>query len=171
MELKTAVALIEKGVTSSSTPQVWADLGAGTGLFTKALSTLLPAGSTIYAMDQDKAAINSIVLQSPNITLKTAAIDFVKNELNIIPLNGMIMANALHFVRDKKAFMEKIKRSLIPSGKILIIEYDRKTSNPWVPFPINYLSLQQLGSDVGFISVDKLATTPSNSMRRISIRR
>ena len=161
MELNKAIMLIEKGVPPSSVPQIWADLGAGSGLFTKALSKLLPDGSTIYAMDQDRKAINSIALTSPNITLKKVVADFIKDDLNIEPLDGILMANALHFVKDKLTFMAKIKRSLTSSGKILVIEYDRENSNPWVPYPLSYSSLQHLASDAGLSSVDKLAATPS----------
>jgi precorrin-6B methylase 2 len=38
-------------------PQTWADLGCGAGAFTLALASLLPAGSTIHAMDRDRAAL------------------------------------------------------------------------------------------------------------------
>lgn len=161
MELERAITLIDKGVTQSSAPQIWADLGAGAGLFTNALSTLLSPGSIIYAVDQDKKVLSSVVLKSAQIFLKKVTIDFVNGALNTEPLDGILMANALHFVKDKRSFIAKIKRSLTSSGRILIIEYDRETSNPWVPYPVSYSSLQRLATDVGFSSTNKLAETPS----------
>ena len=161
MELTTAITLIKKGVQSSTLPQTWADLGAGGGLFTKALSTLLPAGSFIYAIDQDAKALNSITIASKEITLKKVRIDFVNDPIEVDPLDGLLMANALHFVSDKVAFMTRIRKILKPTARIVLIEYDRNTSNPWVPYPISYRSLQQLADEIGVASLTKVGSVPS----------
>ena len=56
-----AVGLISSGrLTNSPGPATWADLGCGDGTFTLALASLLPAGSTIYAVDQDAAALRAL---------------------------------------------------------------------------------------------------------------
>lgn len=159
MELSTAISLIKKGVTTSD-PQVWADLGAGTGLFTKALSTLLPVGSTIYAIDRDRKAIERISTPSKSVLLKKIALDFVNDAFEIEPLDGILMANALHFVDEKLSFIKKVKQTLKSSGKIIIIEYDREKSNPWVPYPTSYQSLKILAHNSG-LSIEKIGSTPS----------
>ncbi len=161
LELSTAITLIKNGIQPSAIPQTWADLGAGSGLFTKALSTLLPDGSTIYAIDQETKALNSIVLPSGKILLKKVTIDFANDPIVVEPLDGVLMANALHFVQDKFAFIEKIKKAVKPSAKIVIVEYDRDTANPWVPYPISYKSLQRLAEDSGLASIAKIGSTPS----------
>ena len=161
LELSTAITLIKKGITPPMIPQIWVDLGAGSGLFTKALSTLLRDGSTIYAIDQETSALNSIVLPSTEILLKKVKIDFVNDTIAVEPLDGVLMANALHFVADKFAFMTKIKRMLKPGGRIVIVEYDRDTSNPWVPYPISYQSLQRLADETGFGLISRIGSTPS----------
>ena len=161
LELSTAITLIKNGIPPSAIPQTWADLGAGSGLFTKALSTRLPDGSTIYAIDRETNALNSIVLPSGKILLKKVAIDFANDPIVVEPLDGVLMANALHFVLDKFVFIAKIKKAVKPSAKIVIVEYNRDTSNPWVPYPINYQSLQHLAEDSGFSSIAKIGSTPS----------
>ena len=161
MELNTAVTLIKKGVGTSNASQVWADLGAGTGLFSIALSTLLPEGSTIYAIDKDRKAVEGIVIPSQGIELKKIAMDFLNDPLETELLDGILMANALHFVHDKLSFFKKVKQILKPSAKIVIVEYDREKSNTWVPYPISYLSLERLSHDLGVESIDKIGSTPS----------
>ena len=161
MELSTAVTLIKEGVTRSREAQVWADLGAGTGLFTMALSTLLPDGSTIYAIDKDRNAMGNIVIPSHNVILKKIAIDFVNDPLETEHLDGLLMANALHYVSDKLSFLKKVKQTLKSSAKILIIEYDREKSNPWVPYPISYRTLEHLSHDLKNASIEKIGSTPS----------
>lgn len=161
MELSTALALIKKGISTSTESQVWADLGAGTGLFTRALSNLLPVGSTIYAIDRDSKAIAGITISSDKIILKKISTDFVNDPLELEPLDGILMANALHFVRDKELFLRKIQRTLKAAARIVIIEYDREASNRWVPYPINYRSLTNLATNVGFRSIQQIGSTPS----------
>ena len=161
MELSTAITLIKKGVTGSKEAQVWADLGAGTGLFTTALSTLLPDGSTIYAIDKDRNAIANIVISSHTVILKKIAMDFVGDQLETEHLDGLLMANALHFVSNKLSFLKKVKQTLKPSAKILIVEYDREKSNPWVPYPISYRSMEHLAHELEVASIEKIGSTPS----------
>jgi ubiquinone/menaquinone biosynthesis C-methylase UbiE len=161
LELSTAITLIKNGILPRGIPQIWVDLGAGSGLFTKALSTLLPDESIIYAIDQETKALNSIVLPSGKILLKKVTIDFANDPIVVEPLDGVLMANALHFVRDKFAFIGKIKKAVKPSAKIVIVEYDRDTANPWVPYPISYKSLQRLAGVSGLGSIAKIGSTPS----------
>jgi precorrin-6B methylase 2 len=57
MELSTAIDLIKQGVPAHT--HSWWDLGAGSGLFTRALAALISEGM-IVAMDRDVTAMASI---------------------------------------------------------------------------------------------------------------
>ncbi len=52
MELSTAINLIDTTHLTTQTAQRWADLGAGSGLFTRALASYLQPGSSILAVDE-----------------------------------------------------------------------------------------------------------------------
>ncbi len=72
------------------------------------------------------------------------------------------MANALHYVRDKEAFLEKLKAHLTPTGRFLLVEYDTdKPSPPWVPYPVSFQSLTALFRRIGFETAQKLGERPS----------
>ena len=160
MELSVAIKLIEKGVSQSSKPQVWADLGAGRGLFTSALSSLLSNGSMIHAVDQDAKALASIKLSSSHVALKTIGEDFIKMKTELKELDGILMANSLHFVSDKITLLKNLKTKLTPSGRFIVIEYDMSTSNRWVPFPIKFDDLKLLADQLN-LSATKLGEQPS----------
>lgn len=149
MELHTAVGLIKKGVVTRSSPQTWADLGAGRGLFTHALSTLLPEGSAIFAVDQQRSDLLQVRVET-SVSLHTRALDFVKDELNLPPLDGILMANALHFVKDKRAMLQKLKPLLKSNGYFIIIEYETSQPNRWVPYPIHFAGLKELMKQSGW---------------------
>lgn len=143
-----------------TTKQVWADLGAGSGLFTNALASLLPSGSTIYAVDKDSTSLNSIEIPGNDTIVKTIEIDFSSSLFLIEKLDGLVMANSLHFIYNKPSFLVRLKNFLKPTGRIILIEYDTNTPNPWVPYPISYNSFQDL-VQTSFKSVSKIGEATS----------
>src|SRR5215210_6911182 len=97
------VALIRDGVPRPD--GTWADLGAGTGNFTWALRELLGAQATIYAVDRDGKAIRQqqqqLAQAPPGATIIPIQADFT-HPLDLPALDGVLMANALHFIRDQQ---------------------------------------------------------------------
>lgn len=160
MEVEVAQHLIQEGVESSSEKQTWADLGAGNGLFTRALSMLLPKGSTIYAVDSNRSSMNTIRVH-PEIVLQKIHTDFVRENWSKDVHDGILMANALHFVKDKALFLKKLKEKLSPEGRLVIVEYEMEQGNAWVPYPIGFHKLLELARQSGFASVKKLKEVPS----------
>lgn len=132
MEVEVAVKLIGKGV-SGNEPQSWVDLGAGSGLFTTALSQLLPAGSSILAIDKKISKISV----ADNITLQTKAGDFLTTDIGAV--DGVVMANSLHYVEDQTGFLRTLK-----TKRLILVEYDTDKSNQWVPYPISFRKLKSI---------------------------
>ncbi|MBT1697180.1 methyltransferase [Fulvivirgaceae bacterium PWU4] len=161
MKLEVAIRLIEKGIHHTTGPQHWADFGAGNGLFTRALATRLPSGSSLHAIDKDATALKAIDLGSAPVTLNKLRTDFINEEPDPGPLDGILIANALHYVPHTLAFLTYLKKILKPSGRIILIEYDRDTGNQWVPFPVSYAALQLLAPQAGFKAVTKMGEEPS----------
>jgi ubiquinone/menaquinone biosynthesis C-methylase UbiE len=161
MEFTTALHLIEKGIDLKSHSQYWADLGAGTGLFTKALASLLPAGSTLLAIDRDASALNRIDGIPKEVQLIKKQDDFTQTDFGSQLFDGLLMANSFHFVADHKEFLHRMKRSLKPDARIIFVEYDMDSPNTWVPYPISFASLRKRSTAFGFSSVVKLEEVPS----------
>ena len=63
--------------------------------------------------------------------------------LPFFAVDGILMANALHYVRDKAAFIEKLKKYLKTSGELIIVEYDTVRQNRWIPYPITFEKLTE----------------------------
>lgn len=161
MEISVAIDLIKGGITDCTSPQTWADLGAGSGLFTTALSQLLPSHSTIIAIDNNAGALNSMKPLNHEIKLVKKVLDFVHDHLDLHSMDGILMANALHFSSDKTTLLKTIRMSLNNSGKIILVEYDTDASNPWVPYPVSVKSLPGIADEAGFSYVKKIGETPS----------
>jgi trans-aconitate methyltransferase len=155
MELQEAISLIHTDELIQDTQKIWADLGCGSGLFTRALADQLYAGSTVYAIDKNLSSFNTKTFPS-HVILKANESDFVKDELNLENLDGILMANAFHFVRDKKSFIKKIIPYFRNAPLFLFVEYDTNLPNPWVPYPKSFDSLSKLFNELGFSVVKKI---------------
>ena len=154
MELPAAIELIRSENFDKGSITTWADLGCGSGLFTNALLSFLHPKSTIYAVDQYPVKLNHPSFIQKQMNFVTAAWDFP-------PLDGILMANSLHFVEDKRTFLRKVKAALKPNGTLLLVEYDTDTPNHWVPYPASFSSLKRLLLESGFKNVHRLQEQPS----------
>jgi ubiquinone/menaquinone biosynthesis C-methylase UbiE len=161
MELQQAIALIRHPGLIKNKTTTWADLGCGTGLFTRALAPFLQPGSLVYAVDSNRNSLSRMEVPPNDIRLEKVHADFVRDDLPFHELDGILMANALHFVRDKSSFLKKADRWLQPEGCFLLVEYDTDKANPWVPYPISFSVLQQLVAELGYHSVEQLGKRPS----------
>lgn len=155
------VNLIGDGVGGGTT---WADLGSGTGAFTLALADLLRPGGTIYSVDRDEAALRqqarAMERSFPDVTLHQLTADF-KQPLELPQLDGVVMANSLHFVRDKVPVLVRIAGHLRPGGRFVLVEYDTDGGNPWVPHPLSYETWTSMAARAGLAETRHIASVPS----------
>lgn len=158
MDLNEAVQLIKTQKLSSTNKQIWADLGCGAGTFTPALAQLLNDGSIIYAVDTNKQVLSQIPETYHNVSVKKVNADFTNDQLNLPQLDGILMANSLHFVEDKIVFLSKLEEF---TTHFLIVEYENERPNAWVPFPITFQSLKELFGKLGYSEITRLATKKS----------
>jgi ubiquinone/menaquinone biosynthesis C-methylase UbiE len=162
MNHRDHVNLLRKGVPALG--GVWADLGAGTGAFTLALAELVGPGATIYAVDKDRGALRQLAgamgVQFPGVTLHTVPADFTR-PLDLPPLDGVVMANSLHFERHKEHVLRLVRGYLKPGGRLLLVEYNTDKENMWVPHPLSYGTWEKLAARSGFGRTELLATQPS----------
>lgn len=142
----------------------WADLGAGTGTFTRALAALLGPDAHLYAVDADERALRSIrawVEGTPDApAVRILPGDFTRR-MPLPPLDGIVMANALHFVRDQAAAVALAASYLRPGGRLVVIEYQDRPASRWVPYPVPSARLGELAADAGLSPVRVVATRPS----------
>ena len=165
MNPSEAVALIRDAVPRPG--GTWADLGAGDGAFTRALAELLGPGSRIYAVDRDRRALGALrrwaATDAANVipVLADFSGPFELPGLGGTPLDGMLLANALHFVGDAGLLLGRLVQRLRPGGRLVLVEYDRRRGNPWVPHPIPAARLPELAASAGLSTPIITATSPS----------
>ena len=162
------VALLRQGFPTPG--GVWADLGSGTGAFTLALADLIGPEGRIYSVDTDRAALRTqaqrMEARFPAVPLSLMVADFAQ-PLELPSLDGLVMANSLHFHRDKEPVVRLVQSYLKPGGRLILVEYGTERGNHWVPYPLSYQTWQDLACRVGLVGTQLLTTRPSRFLGQI----
>jgi SAM-dependent methyltransferase len=162
------VSLLRGGVATPG--GVWADLGSGTGAFTLALADLLGSTGAIYSVDKDASALaaqkQTMRLSFPSTAVHYLAADFTK-PLSLPPLDGVVMANSLHFHRAKEPIVQLVRSYLKPGGRLILVEYDTDHGNHWVPYPLSFETWRLLAHSCELADTWLLAAVPSRFLGRI----
>lgn len=158
MDRSDLIALLRDGVTAKGGR--WADLGAGDGAFTFALAELLGPGGQITAVDRDSGSLKRLASGADGASIKIAVADFTR-PLQLSGLDGVVMANSLHFVRDKAPVLASVRDMLRPGGTLIVVEYETDKGNPWVPHPFSFATWQGMAAAAGFEQTHLLHRYPS----------
>ena len=149
---------------------VWADFGAGTGAFTLALADLLGPGAEIVAIDRDVSRLraNEQAMRARFAETEASYVvaDFTQ-ALDLPTLDGIVIANALHFTQDQPDVVELLRSHLSDAGRMIVVEYNIERSNFAVPYPVPYPRWQALARGAGFAHTELLARRPSRFLREI----
>lgn len=166
------VALLRGGVPNPG--GTWADFGSGQGAYTLALAELIGPGSTLYSIDRDAGVLAAQAKQMaskfPQVQLHQITADFtLPLQPALPPLDGLVMANALHVVpqHEKAAVVKLIKSYLKPGGRWLLVDYNADHGNSWVPYPLAYATWEALARECGFEQVRLVATRPDNFLKEV----
>jgi tRNA A58 N-methylase Trm61 len=162
------VALLRDGIDRPG--GVWADFGSGTGAFTLALADLIGPTGVIYSIEQDRSALaqqeRSLREQFPNTIVHYRAADFTR-PVDLPTLDGIVMANALHFQRNPQPIVQLLKSYLRSQGRFSIVEYNIEQGNSAVPYPVSYRMWEELAQRCGFTHTQLLKTRPSRFLKEI----
>lgn len=149
----------------------WADLGAGSGAFTFALRELIGASASIHAVDKDRSDLHRLEQDyktrfGNSENLKIIVGDFSRPLATPLPLlDGIVMANSLHYFKDRVNILNHVRSLLKPNGILLVVEYNVDSGNPWVPYPFSFETFKKLAVQSGFSEPRLLAKNPSSFLR------
>lgn len=106
-----------------------ADVGCGIGYFTIPAAELIKATNKVYALDISEEMLGEVERRASLagvlnvVALQTKEYDL---KLHDEAVSFVLIANVLHEIEEKSRFLEEARRILKPSGKIAILEWEKK---------------------------------------------
>lgn len=168
MDDHDAVTLLRSAVHTPG--GTWADLGAGTGTFTRALAALLGRGGRVYAIDRDRRAIEALRDRSARrATESMAAVTPLLADFRqplppfVSALDGVLLANALHFVdvAEQGEVLTRVTCALRRGGRLVLVEYEGRRPSRWVPFSVSLARFHELAPRAGLSAPTPVGSLPS----------
>jgi hypothetical protein len=120
----------------------------------------------VYAVDRDPNALrhlgHTVRRTGAGAEIHSVVADFTR-PMGLPVLHGVVLANALHFVPyDEQArVLGQIARLVDAGGSIVVVEYERRAANRWVPYPVSFEALGVLTRGLRLGTPTRLATRPS----------
>jgi SAM-dependent methyltransferase len=105
--------------------QTGAEIGAGKGRFSLALSRAVGSGGRVYATELAGPTFDTLAARTagmPNLTLVVA-----KREQTRLPeacCDVIVMRNVYHHVTNPAEFLTEVKRALRPGGRVVTIDFE-----------------------------------------------
>lgn len=152
----------------------WVDLGSGSGAFTLALADLLGPAGRIMSVDRDAGALREqarvMAARFPATELHQEVADFTSDLVPLVgsqALDGIVMANSLHFRSDHAAVVRRVVTLLRPGGRFVLVEYDADHGNPWVPHPLSFGTWHRVAIEAGLTEPQLIGRVPSRFLGAI----
>ncbi len=106
-----------------------ADIGAATGYFAVRASKLVPKGH-VYGIDVESAMVDYLKARAEreelkNLTTVLASVDDAKLPE---PVDVVLVVNTWHHLDDRINYFKRLRESVRPGGRLVIIEFTRESS-------------------------------------------
>ncbi len=163
MDHKDHVNLLRPGIPVNG--GTWADFGAGHGAFSLALAEIMGSQGQLISVDNNRNALEhaqrAVKKSYPGIDHRILIANF-SQLLDLPALDGLVVANALHFLREKDETVRLLSGYLRPSGRFIVVEYNTDRGNHWVPYPFSFTTWLAIAQRCGLQKTALLATRPSS---------
>src|SRR4029079_4392572 len=137
--------------------------------FTIALATLLGPAGHVYAVERDPGAVVALEKvarrrgHDERALIEVVRGDFVSTRLAVEDIDGILMANALHFVPDDEQapLLATLAGALRQDGVFIVVEYDNRPRSRWVPFPVALDRLATVARDASMAAPELIGRRES----------
>jgi ubiquinone/menaquinone biosynthesis C-methylase UbiE len=114
-----------------------ADIGAGSGLFSRPIAKKLGTGGIVYAIDIDEGLLKHIDKTAKEQGISNIRTVLCKEDDPLIPepVDLIVIIDTLHHIANQGAYLKNLHKYLKPSGRIAIIDF----SHTW---PVGHESMK-----------------------------
>jgi ubiquinone/menaquinone biosynthesis C-methylase UbiE len=126
-----------------------ADIGAGSGYFTRRISRAVGASGIIWAIDIRQEILDVLDQRARQEGLTNMRLQRVAADDPQLPPGGVdtvVMVDTLHYIKDRAAYARKLRAGLAPGGRVVVIDFVPKApgERPWGPPPEQNMSREEV---------------------------
>jgi ubiquinone/menaquinone biosynthesis C-methylase UbiE len=132
-----------------------ADLGSGSGLFTRPMAKAAAPGGVVYAID-----INDALLKIVDRSATEQKIDNIRTVLGATddpklpePVDLILICDTLHHIGNRPQYLKNLAKYLRPGGRIAIIDFSKDWPAGHEAMAYSLESLEGWMRDAGFTRV------------------
>jgi SAM-dependent methyltransferase len=130
-----------------------ADVGAGTGYFTVRIARAVGPEGKVLAHDISPEMLGFLERRLEAEQLENVELKKVERDDAMLPkgrVNTIIMVDTIHYIKERTAYVERLREALAPGGRFVIIDYRVKPfeERPWGPPPEQQIPKEQLNSEI-----------------------
>ncbi len=105
-----------------------ADLGAGSGLFARPISTKVGEKGVVFAVDLDSELLKHIEKTSREQNLSNVRTVIASNNDPMIPepVDLIVLIDTLHHIQNRDVYLKNLRKYLRPAGRIAIIDFSKR---------------------------------------------
>jgi ubiquinone/menaquinone biosynthesis C-methylase UbiE len=109
--------------------QCVADLGAGTGYFSRLLSAAVGPTGTVLAVDAEPNLVADLRKRAEregttNLTPVLASLDNPRLPAGLVDL--VLIVDTYHHIDDRVAYLRRLQRVLRPSGRVAVVDWQKR---------------------------------------------
>jgi len=126
-----------------------ADVGAGSGYFTRRLSRAVGPGGTVWAVDIRAEILAVLEERARREGLTNVRLQQVQPDDPRLPAGGIdtiLLVDTLHYVKARGDYAKRLRAALAPGGRVVIIDFVPKPleERPWGPPPEQKMSREEV---------------------------
>lgn len=153
--------LKEKGLKDGL---VFADIGCGPGFFVFPASEIVGKDGKVYAIDTQQEMLDELKKRKPSKNVIILKSEESKLPVDSAIINIAIMVFVLHEVYQPIDFLKEVKRIIKPSGRLIVIDWEKKIEEKGPPFEerLPREKAKELFHQTGFKGIETNSLNPSH---------
>lgn len=141
-----------------------ADIGAGTGYFTRRMAKKVSPGGFALAVEVEPGFfpyIRKRAREDNQYNILTVKADFDNPRLEEGSLDVIFICDTLHHIDNRAAYYKHLKRALRPGGRVVVVDFIKNKQIPFGPGPKKRIAAKVLKAEfeaAGFaVSIDPVS--------------
>ncbi len=143
---------------------VFADIGCGPGFFVFPASEIVGKDGKVYAIDTQQEMLNELKKRNPSKNVVILRSEETRLPVDSTSIDIAIMVFVLHEVHHPVDFLKEVKRILNPSGRLIVIDWEKKVEEKGPPFEerLPKERAKDIFQQAGFEKIETASLNPSH---------